>query len=108
MVGFDFYVNTYLGSRIPEKAFPAYAQQAKGYLDRLCRLCRVEGGEESRAMALCAMAETLYQERGRGSNLVSAAVGEVSVRYGGDNRTLLGRLYEQAGIYLDIYRGKGE
>ena len=105
MADHDFYVNTYLGTRIPEKAWDSYARQAQACLDRLCRLCRVEGGEDAKAMALCAMADVLYRERGR-ENVVSSTAGEVSVRYGG--RTLLGQLYEQAGIYLDIYRGKGD
>ena len=104
MVDFEFYGNTYQGTRIPEKAWPGYAQQAQYYLDRLCRLCRVEGGDDAKAMALCAMADVLHREKGR-ENVVSSTAGEVSVRYGG--RTLLGQLYEQAGIYLDIYRRKG-
>ena len=107
MVDFDFYGNTYLGALIPEAAFPAYASRAEEILDRLCRICRVEGGEAAKAMAVCAMAETLYREKGKGHGLVSAAVGEVSVRYSGEERPLLGRLYDQAGIYLDIYRGRG-
>ena len=103
MADYAFYGNTYFGTRIPEKAWPTYAQQAQSYLDRLCRLCRVEGGENAKDMALCAMADVLYQNRGR-ENVVSTTTGEVSVRYGG--RPLLGQLYEQAGVYLDIYRGK--
>lgn len=103
MAGYDFYVNTYLGTRIPENAWPTYARLAQSYLERLCRICRVVGGEDAKTMALCAMADVLYREQGR-ENVVSSTAGEVSVRYGG--RTLLSQLYEQAGVYLDIYRGK--
>lgn len=106
MESYDFYVNTYLGSLLTEDSFPGYAQRAREVLDRLCRICRVEGGEEAKAMAICAMAETLYRDGKKQPGVVSAAVGEVSVRYQEEN-SQLGRLYNQAGIYLDIYRGKG-
>lgn len=106
MANYDFYVNTYLGSLLTENTFPGYAQRAREYLDRLCRICRVVGGEEAKAMAVCAMAETLCREGKRQIGVTSATVGEVSVRYA-EGGSLLGRLYDQAGIYLDIYRGKG-
>lgn len=104
MVDYEFYVNCYLGSAIPEKAFSGVAVQAQGYLDRFKAVYRVESsGEQAERMALCAMAETLWQRRNSG--LHTANVGSVTVRYAGDRPALLGELYEKATIYLDIYRG---
>ena len=105
MVSYDFYSNTYLGSAVPEQAFPGAAARAGEVLQQLCRLCRVEGGEEAKAMAVCAMAEVIYAQSGR-ENVISSSVGQVSVRYA--DRDLKDQLYRKAGIYLDIYRGKGD
>ena len=54
-------------------------------------------------MAICAMAEVLWA--GRNQNMSAATVGSVSVRYDTDKSALQRELYEQASIYLDIYRG---
>lgn len=111
MVSYDFYANSYLGSAIPEQEFSGMAARAQGALERLKRIYRVEStGTEAENMALCAMAETLYAEGSRDGGISSATVGNVSVHYETEkhgHRTLMGRLYEQASIYLDIYRGVG-
>ena len=61
MVTYDFYENTYLGSAISEKAFPALAARAEEELKVFERIYRVEcPGADSRAMAVCAMAEVLW------------------------------------------------
>ena len=104
MVNYDFYVNTYMGSRVPEQAFPAAAARAQEELEYLCRIFRVEGGETAKAMAICAMADTIYTYAGR-KGVLASAVGEVSVRYAQED-TLQKDLYRQAGVYLEIYRGK--
>ena len=104
MVDYEFYVNHYLGSAIPEKAFSGLAVQAQGFLDRLKGVCRVESsGPEAESMALCAMAEVLWSGRNKGVS--SASVGSMAVRYNQDKTPLQRQLYEKAGIYLDIYRG---
>ena len=104
MVDYEFYVNCYLGSAIPEKAFSGVAAQAKAHLDRLKSCCRVvASGNDAENMALCAMAETLWARRNEG--LASASVGSVTVHYTDDRPSLLRELYEKAAIYLDIYRG---
>lgn len=104
MVDYKFYVNCYLGSAIPEKAFSGVAAQAQACLDRLKGCCRVESsGAEAERMALCAMAETLWSKRSSG--LASASVGSVSVHYAVNKSSLTRELYEKAAIYLDIYRG---
>lgn len=103
MVTFEFYRDTYLGSRIPENRFAECMARASEELARLKRYYRVEGGEEAQAMALCAMAESLYDQRKRGAGVQSATVGGVSVRYD-DTASQAGELYRKARVYLDIYR----
>ena len=111
MADFSFYTDVYLGSAIPEKAFPGMAQRARESLTRLQRIYQVTvPGEDSLKMAICAMAEALYAHAKRRGGVTSASVGEVSVRYESGERAerLLQReLYEKASIYLDISRGVG-
>ena len=109
MADFAFYTDIYLGSAIPEKAFPGMAQRARESLDRLQRIYQVTvPGEDSRKMAICAMAEALYAHSKRRGGVTAATAGEVSVRYEESSRAdrqLQRELYEKASIYLDIYRG---
>lgn len=109
MVDYGFYVNQYLGSQIPEKAFSGAAKQAEAALERFRRIYQVsDSGEESRNMAVCAMAEVVYAGSRRRSGVTSASVGSVSVRYEDGERAdkaLWRELYQRASIYLDIYRG---
>ena len=106
MVNYEFYVNQYLGSFIPEKAFSGMAARAEQVLKRFKQVYRVESsGQEAESMAICAMAETLWQNRNRG--LTSANIGSVSVQYETDRKALRRELFDKAGIYLDIYRGVG-
>ena len=109
MADYEFYVNCYLGSAVPEKAFPAAAAQAAAALERICRNYTVaEHGEETRKMAICAMAEAIFAANRRRAGVTAASVGSVSVRYENAERvdkSLQRELYRQASIYLDIYRG---
>lgn len=108
MVDYDFYINTYLGSAIDEKNFPAAAARAAAVLEGYERRCRVRSpGPDSRKMAVCAMAEVLFQY-GIGRLVESASIGSVSVRYNSrGGRELERALVQKAGIYLDILRGVG-
>ena len=106
MVKYEFYVNQYLGSAIPEKTFSSMAAQAERVLNRFKQVYRVESsGQEAESMAICAMAESLWQNRNKG--LTAANIGSVSVRYETDRNALRRELYDKACIYLDIYRGVG-
>ena len=106
MVKYEFYVNQYLGSCVPEKAFSGVAAQAEQVLARFKQSYRVESsGQGAEAMAICAMAESLWQNRNKG--LTSASIGSVSVRYETDRNVLRRELFDKASIYLDIYRGVG-
>jgi len=104
VVDYEFYVNCYLGSAIPENAFSGVAARAQQYLNKLRRIYRVvSSGQEAENMAICAMAEVFWA--GRSGNVSAASVGSVSVRYDTDKSALQRELYEQASVYLDIYRG---
>lgn len=111
MADFAFYEGVYLGSAIPEKAFPGMALRAKEALERFQRIYRVTiPGEDSYKMAICAMAESIYAASKRRGGVTAASVGEVSVRYEDaetSGKSLLRELYEKASIYLDIWRGVG-
>ena len=111
MVDYDFYADVYLGSLIPEKAFPEMAMRAGEHLARIQRNYRVTAaGSDSLHMAICAMAETLYAHAKRRGGVAAASAGEVSVRYEtGESagKSLKRELYEKASIYLEISRGVG-
>ena len=111
MADFAYYKDTYLGTAIPENAFPGMAKRAEEGLQRLQRIYRVSvPGEESLKMAACAVAEAIYAHSKRRSGVSAATVGQVSVRYEGSDRadSLLQRqLYEKASIYLEVSRGVG-
>jgi hypothetical protein len=117
MADYAFYVNDYLGSAIPENAFPGMATQARHYLNKWKRRYQVTvSGPESEGMAICAMADALafFVAAQNGSGAVtSASIGSVSVSYGGAGAVDLSprgqarELYRCASQYLDIYRGVG-
>lgn len=109
MVDYDFYINTYLGSAIDEKNFPAAAARAAAVLEGYERHCRVKcPGPDSRRLAVCAMAEVIHQY-GVGRFVDSASIGSVSVKYNSRGAGNLERaLMQKAGIYLDILRGVGQ
>lgn len=106
MVDYEYYVNCYLGCLIPQQEFAQLAMRAKAYLEKLCRIFRAEGGQDARAMAQCAMAEELYRTQKQGS-VTAASLGSVSVHYHETpGRQLMQKMYRQAAIYLDFYRGR--
>ena len=106
VVVYDFYSTVYLGSAVPEKAFPEMQARAREALDRFRQIYRVaDAGAETEKLAICAMAEVLYSYRGR-QGLRSASLGAVQVSYADSNR-LNRELLQAARVYLDIYRGTG-
>ena len=112
MADFAYYTDAYLGTAIPEKAFPGMARRAEEALQRLQRIYQVKvPGEDSRKMAICAMAEACYAASKRRSGVTAASVGEVSVHYGNSessDKALQRQLYEKASVYLVISRGVGK
>lgn len=103
MVDYEFYVHTYLGSLVPEKAFSRLAARASEQLASFERDFGVTGGEDARRFALCAMAEVFYTGQHRGE-LRSASVNGVQISYD-DRRPMQKRLLAAAKTYLEIYRG---
>ena len=107
MVDFTYYTQEYLGVQIPEKAFARCMARAREALEYIERCFQVTGGQDARALALCAMAEGVYELENR-RGVQSASVGSVSVRYEDSRPAQLWReLYDRAAIYLDICRGVG-
>lgn len=109
MADYEFYVNQYKGSTIPEAAFPGMAARAQDHLDRMARIYRVEPAvENGEDLAVCAMAETLYAFGKQSAGVSAASVGSVSVRYESaddQGQAQEKALYRCALRYLDIYRG---
>ena len=112
MADFAYYTDAYLGTAIPEKAFPGMARRAEEALQRLQRIYQVKvPGEDSRKMAICAMAEACYAASKHRRGVTAASVGEVSVHYGNSessDKALQRQLYEKASVYLEISRGVGK
>lgn len=108
MVTYGFYTDIYQGCLLGESEFSPLARRAEQILARYERIYQVDcPGEDSRAMAVCAMAETLKQF-GRQNGVLSTSVGGVSVRYEDDScRRLSRELYRQASIFLNIRREVG-
>ena len=107
MPDYKFYVDSYAGSVIPEGAFRealARAEQKLSWLEQCCKVTAY--GPESRKMALCAMAETLYRYHKQGS-CQQVTAGKLSVRYGAQKASLHKQLLESVAGYLDVYRGVG-
>ena len=108
MVDYEFYVNTYLGSAIPETAFPGAMERAVRALARFKRIYQVTAAPDAEKLALCAMAEEVYDEQKRPRDVTREAIGKVSYHYDRERKRALNyRLYQQALLYLDIYRGVG-
>lgn len=106
MATYDFYKNVYLGNVLSETAFPGAIARAGEWLAKVERTCRVSDyGPDSRAMALCAVAETMEHARKR-NQVSQTSVGGVSIRYE-DSKSLQRQLFANAGVYLDICRGVG-
>lgn len=116
MVDYNFYFATYHGSSIPVADWPLFSARAAEQLNRYKRIYTVTAPDEnSEAMAVCAMSDALAYftaaQNGTGGAVTSAAIGSVSVSYGGANAVDLSpkgqekELLRCARQYLDIYRG---
>ena len=106
MVTYDFYKNVYLGSVIPETAFAAAVARAEEWIAKVERTCSVTPcGPDSRAMAVCAVAEAMAANKKR-QQVSQATIGGVSIRYE-DSARLESQLLKTLGVYMDICRGVG-
>ena len=67
MTDFNFYSETYCGSLIPADAWDAVCRDAEAQMNRYERIYHVSYPQTgSRNMAVCAMAEALYEFAGAG------------------------------------------
>ena len=105
MVTYDFYENEYRGCHLTKETFPVMMARAEDWLKMLERTCSVTCyGPDSRAMALCSVAETMWvYDRRR--EVSEASVGSVRVRYRTSERSLQRQLLQNAGTFLEIHRG---
>lgn len=107
MPDYGFYRDVFLGTAIPQTAFPGLVARAAGWLRQLENSCRVVAyGEESRKLALCAAAETLYFHGGK-QGVAQTSVGGVTVRYEQGGVPLQRLLLDAVSGYLEVYRGVG-
>lgn len=105
MPDYTFYKEGYEGSTISEGEFPPLCAAAVRWLQKLERCCRVTPyGDESRKMAICAIAETLALWE-RKHQYLETSVGGVRVRYQQSDLPLQRQLLQNASGYLEIYRG---
>ena len=93
MTDFNFYSETYCGSLIPADAWDAVCRDAEAQMNRYERIYHVSYPQTgSRNMAVCAMAEALYE---------FAQLQDADTRAAAQ----AAELYRRAGLYADIYRG---
>lgn len=118
MITYDFYLNTYQGCSISEGDWQLFATKAQSKLNHYKRIYTVTAPEEnSEAMAVCAIADTLAYfaavQNGTGGAVAGASIGSVSVSYATGNgidtsaKAQERELYQSACEYLSIYRGVG-
>lgn len=106
MVTYDFYENTYLGTKIEATGFPRLAARAEEYVAWLQRQCQVTPAvPQGLELAVCAVAEQLA-EQPASNNISAATVGNVSVRYADDKgKSSRRQLYQAVKAYLDVRKG---
>ena len=118
MPDYTFYLNEYLGEDIPEKDFPRFIKRAGDELRRMREVYAVAprkglNPDTAAAMALCAIADAMYEfaQEDEARGLVKVSVGSVSETYTAPPelcaRTLDDRaahFRREAGYYLQIGR----
>lgn len=115
MISYLFYTDTYRGCSISKEEWPVFEARAANQLAQYKRTYTVTApGEDSEALAVCAMADVVAAiaaaQSGAGA-VTSASIGSVSVSYGNAAAVDLSQkgqsreLYAAARQYLDIYRG---
>lgn len=113
MTDYSFYITEYMGDSIPGEDFPRLAKRAGDQLAQYKRQYTVTAPQDdAEAMAVCAMADTLYYFENAQNNgaVASTSIGSVSVSYSTNPVDLSPtgmavELFRAACRYLDIYRG---
>ena len=114
MVDYSFYRGKYCGDSIPESDFWRLSARAQSELARYDRIYQVNGDQDARDLAVCAMADAMYyfETAANGGLVTSSSIGSVSSSQKVDAvdtspRAQARELYRCASLYLDIYRGCG-
>ena len=89
MPDYTFYVEDYLGEDIPEKEFPRFIRRAGDELRRMREMYAVAprqglDPELAESMALCAVADAMYEfaQEDEARGIAKVSVGSVSCRCG--------------------------
>ena len=107
MLNYSFYTESYKGSTITSPdMFDRYIVKASKYYSRLDSLWCIEYDTETdRDMAICAIADNLYELDKRSKNtLKSESDGSYSVTYG-DNVSFDSLVMQDISFYVLVYRG---
>lgn len=118
MVEYETYTEIFHGATVPMEEWNYYGARAEEQLEEYKRAFTVtEPKEGAEAMAVCAIAETMYSfdaAISASAGVSSASIGSVSTSYsnpaGKMDLSQAGQareLYRCARRYLDIYRGCG-
>ena len=112
---YGFYRDSYRGTALTEEEFPEVLARAREQLEYYERCYRVEGDDNARKLAVCALADAIayFQAAQSGEGgLRYAKVGTMSVSGKGiysavdiSPKAQARELYRIASRYLDIYRG---
>lgn len=99
---YDFYKNTFFGSKIPEDNFLYYTARASEYIDS--KFGANAADEERLAKVCCALAEVIYSDE-PGKVVSSEKVGDYSVTFAANasqSASLESRLAETAARYINL------
>ncbi len=112
-VDYEYYKESFYGSKIPENAFPRYEMRAEAFLHRITfgRVERLPEIPDEVKNAICAMAECSFREDKKTPGVKSENIDGYSVSFG--NSTEVSRnteLYGIAKTYLSttglLFRGR--
>lgn len=117
MVDYEFYIGAYHGGSISREEWPAAEREASATLAKYKRQYSVTIPSETpdaESMAVCAMAEVIYDRAAKlAAGISSATIGSVSTSYSApagvnySEKQHTRNVYNAARLYLDIYRGCG-
>lgn len=117
MVDYSFYITMYCGVAIPYEIWTSAEREASAILSKYKREYTVTAPDDSanaEDMAICAMAEVIYDRAVKLSAVSSSAsIGSVSTSYSAlpgveySEKQYARNVYNAAQQYLDIYRGCG-
>lgn len=101
MTSYDFYTQTFFGSKIPEDVFSYAAARAEDFITANFDTSSVD--ETTLCKAVCACAEVYYSATTDTENISSEKVGDYSVTYGTraeQSMSLSQRMLEAAFAYF--------